>query len=121
MPLRAYRFSRPAPSATRTPIRHTRRLDAQTPRRPGKARLWKLTRPDLPDYACRREFPRHAFRSPPRLARHLCELLEARRAALAATSGPPARPDAVPRPPPTLRTLVQRVAPRAGLPATGAA
>src|SRR3989441_12935911 len=28
MPLRAYRFSRPAPSATRTPIQPTRRTDA---------------------------------------------------------------------------------------------
>src|SRR2546425_3401922 len=60
MPLRAYRFSRPAPSATRTPIQNTRRLDAQTPRRRGHARHWKLMRGVLPDHAWRRELLRHA-------------------------------------------------------------
>src|SRR5256886_7206793 len=34
VPLRAHRFSRPAVSTTHAPVRTTRRLDAQTPRRP---------------------------------------------------------------------------------------
>src|SRR5712692_467070 len=51
MPLRAYRFSRPAPSATRTPIQRTRRLDAKTPRRPGKTSGVQANRAVLPSPA----------------------------------------------------------------------